>query len=339
MIIPVGLDSEVVVAHGLPHPLLPDRPGRRLVAILTQPGPPSRLAHRSAEDLPDASVLEVPDREEAKTLRQVGLVYDWLHGINLGRDDTVVGVGGGALTDLAGFVAATWLRGVESVMVPTTLLGAVDAAIGGKTGINHAGKNLVGAFWPPRRVIVDLDVLDRLPRPLRLEGSAEILKTGFISDPSILDEYRRSGLDANLDEVVPKAIAVKAEVVSSDLREAGRRAILNFGHTVGHVVETLTGIPHGHAVAVGMVAAAAVSERRHGFDPLQVTELLRDVGLPTVSPRIDPVAATELLWRDKKRTAQGIRMVLLRAIGDPVVETVDTDDIERALGAVGIGRG
>lgn len=332
----VGEGSEVQIGFGLPDEILPARPDRRKVAILTQPGPAARQASMVSRRCSAAEILEVADRDAAKTLTQVGKVYDWLHRLNLGRHDTVVGVGGGAVTDLAGFVAATWLRGIESVLVPTTLLGAVDAAIGGKTGINHLGKNLVGAFWPPSRVVVDLEVLDALPRHLLVEGSAEIVKAGYIADPSILDEYRAAGAGARLEIVVPKAIAVKTEVVADDLRETGRRAILNFGHTIGHAIETLAAIPHGHAVAVGMVAAAEISAGRHRLDAGEVRGLLERVGLPVVAPRVAREQVVELLWHDKKRSAEGVRMVLLRGLADPVVEVVSAEEIELGLTAIGI---
>lgn len=335
----IGDESEILVGRGWPDRLLPERDGREQVVILTQ-APVRSIAeevadHMSAE-VGRTTVLEVPDRDEAKAWPVVADLYDRMAELNIGRHDTVVGVGGGAVTDLSGFVAATWLRGIESVMVPTTVLGAVDASIGGKTGINHAGKNLVGAFWHPRRVLVDLDILDAVPMPLRLEGAAEIVKAGFIADPAILDEYRARGADAVLDVVVPRAIAVKAEVVSGDFREGGRRAILNFGHTIGHGIETVTGIAHGFAVSIGMVAAGAVSAHRYGFDGSDLTELLYSIGLPIASAGTSRNAVLDKVARDKKRTSEGIRMVLLRAIADVVVEPVTADELDLGLRAVGI---
>lgn len=327
--------AEVLVGRGIPRGL-PERPDRERVAILTQPGPAARVAADVAGHLHlPTDVIELPDRESAKELAAVGDVYDRLAEINLGRHDTIVGVGGGALTDVAGFVAATWLRGVESVLVPTTVLGAVDAAIGGKTGINRRGKNLVGAFWHPTRVIVDLDVLDTVPAPLRLEGDAEIIKAGFIAAPSIIEEYERHGSETPLDLVVPAAIAVKAEVVREDFREGGRRAILNFGHTVGHAVEIQTQLPHGFAVSVGMVAEAEISRHRYGFDAARLADLLFSVGLPVAAAGVSGRAAMDLIARDKKRSAEGIRMVLLSAPYEPRVEVVTPDELQAALAAVG----
>jgi 3-dehydroquinate synthase len=319
----IGEESEVVVGRGRARPGLPVRPGREQAVIVTQ-APVAAIAREVADEL-DAEVgavhlIDVPDRDAAKTWEVVASLYDQLAARSLGRHDTVVGVGGGAVADVAGFVAATWLRGIESVLVPTTLLAAVDAAIGGKTGINHAGKNLVGAFWHPRRVIVDLDVLEGLPVALRREGSAEILKAGYVGDPAIVAAYQRDGIDTRLDEVVPRAIAVKVGVVSEDFRESGRRAILNFGHTIGHAVETVTGLAHGHAVSVGMVAI----------------HTLFSLGLPVASAGTSKRAVLDLVPRDKKRTAAAVRMVLLREIADPVVETVTEAELDAALEAVGI---
>lgn len=335
-----GENSEVLIGPSPPHPLLPPAAGRRAAAVLTQPG-----ARAVADDVEEAlrgqgaeviASVTLPDRDAAKTVRTAEAVYERLAEANLGRDDVIVGVGGGAVTDVAGFVAATWLRGVECVLVPTTLLAAVDAAIGGKTGVNVAGKNLVGAFWRPSRVAVGLRILEELPEELLREGAAEAIKAGFIADPRLVDLYDRYGLRAPLGEVVRRAAAVKTEVVAGDFREAGRRAILNFGHTIGHGVEAACGIPHGLAVAVGMTAAAEVSDRRYGFDSMLVREPLRMLGLPTLSPPADRQRVLTLISRDKKRTAQGLRMVLLRGIGDPVVEPVEPEEIDYALAAVGI---
>lgn len=326
-------ESEIRVGRDVLDDLLPPRSARANTAVLTQPGPARRVADRIAGGV-GGTVFEVPDRDAAKELTVVGSIYDWLFELNLGRSDTIVGVGGGALTDLAGFVAATWLRGVESVLVPTTLLGAVDASIGGKTGINRHGKNLVGAFWHPRRVVVDLDILDALPVSLKQEGSAEIIKAGYIADPAIVEEYRRFGPDARLEEVVPRAIAVKASIVAGDFRESGDRAFLNLGHTIGHAVEILAPMAHGPAVAVGMVAAAAISEHRYGFDRADLVEVVRGAGLPVRAAGLDRHQCLRLISRDKKRAGQTVRMVLLEAPGRPVLENVTEEEIDLALSAV-----
>lgn len=331
-------ESEILIQRGLPDALLPNRDSRRRVAIFTQAGA-ADVARKVSNLLDGAPIMELPDREGAKSMETAQMAYDWLARLELGRHDSIVGVGGGAVTDLAGFVGATWLRGVEVALVPTTLLGAVDASIGGKTGINLAGKNLVGAFHLPSRVVIDLDVLDRLPVGLRLEGTSEALKAGLIGDPALVELYERHGAAAPLDEVVPRAIAVKTDVVNGDFREDGRRAILNFGHTIGHAVEIVGLMPHGHAVAVGMVAAGQVSSTRYGFPHLWLRDLIVGLGLPVSATGISHEAVYELINRDKKRVAERAQMVLLRALGDPVVEMVTRRELESGLEAIGIGPG
>lgn len=255
----------------------------------------------------------------------------------MGRGDTVLGVGGGALTDVAGFVAATYLRGVEAVFVPTTLLAAVDAAIGGKTAVNVDGKNLVGVFQHPARVVIDLDVLAALPDPLVREGSAEALKAGYIGDPGLVALYERDGLSATLDEVVNRAVAVKVDVVSADFTEQGRRAVLNYGHTVGHAIEAAAGIPHGEAVAIGMAAAAWLSEHVAGFDgAAEQRALIASLGLPVTAPPLDIERVEALMAMDKKRDDTGLRFVVLEAVGRPAVVHVDPTTVRAALTSIGL---
>lgn len=315
---------------------LPDRAHRQMAVVLHQPGS-SEIAHQVAGSLAErhpVHSLELPDREQAKEWEEVASIHDWLASIGFGRADTVVGVGGGALTDVAGFVAATWMRGVESAYVPTTLLGAVDASIGGKTGINVGGKNLVGAFWHPAIVTIDLDVLDSLPIGLKQEGFAEALKAGFIADQSIVVAFLNDGVDVILEEVVPPAVKVKVEVVSADYREAGRRAFLNFGHTIGHAVEFSCGVSHGEAVAVGMVAAGAISQARYGTD-VPIVDALERIGLPVA---VEGTAREILSFvqLDKKRDSEGVRMVLLSDVGEPVMDHVSQDELLHGLAAIGV---
>jgi 3-dehydroquinate synthetase len=328
-------DSEILIGHGRPEPLLPWRESRRMAVVITQPGA-AAIARDLARQIPDSEIVTLPDRDEAKTVSVAEGVYHQLADIGFGRHDTVVGVGGGAVTDLAGFVAATWVRGVESVLVPTTLLGAVDAAIGGKTGLNLAGKNLVGAFHLPTRVVIDHDVLAALPDQLRLEGTAEALKAGLIGDPELVDLFAKDGRRLSLEVMVTRAVAVKVGIVKADLREDGRRAILNFGHTIGHAIEVGGGLPHGLAVAVGMVAAGSVSAARYGFPDRWLSELISSLGLPVAVAGVSPEIVLALIARDKKRTAAGVRMVLLREVGDPVIDVVNEREIEVGLSAVGI---
>jgi len=336
---PAGRVSQIRVGRNIatgPN-VIPATYGR--TAVLTQPAA-SRLAGAIAADADSwTAVRELPDREAAKTLGTVGDLYEWLNTLGMTRDDLIVGVGGGALTDVVGFVAATYLRGIAVRYVATTVLGAVDAAIGGKTGINVAGKNLAGVFRHPDAVIVDLAVLDRLPTEIRREGSAEAVKAGLIADPSLVVAYEKDGLNAALDLVVPAAIRVKVDVVNADFREAGLRAVLNYGHTIGHAIEVGAGLPHGNAIAIGMVAAGAIAADKLGFaDDQRQTAVIDRLGLPTIAPPTDRALLHQLIGLDKKRDATGIRMVLLEAIGKPTVVAVTPEDIDRGLNAVGIPR-
>jgi 3-dehydroquinate synthase len=332
--------TEMVVGRGMPESILPGRPERERVAVITQPGATHialEVAGRLREGGLQVEVIGVPDREEAKTLVVAGSVYEALARFGLGRHDTVVGVGGGSVSDLAGFVAGTWLRGVEVVHVPTTLLAAVDASIGGKTGVNLAGKNLVGVFWHPTRVVVDVGALEQLPTTLRREGLAEALKTGLVGDRDLFELLEREGETASLEEVVTRAAGVKVRVVGADERETGLRAILNFGHTIGHAVEYASPLSHGESVAVGMVAASRISEDRLRFQALgRVTAAIERLGLPTGVGGLERARVEDLLRHDKKRDADGIRMILLRAPGDPVIEHVTGDEIGLGLDAIGL---
>jgi 3-dehydroquinate synthase len=304
-------------------------------------------ASRITAALRDAGVaaeqLAVPAGEEAKSLPTVARLWDELGRLRLTRSDAVVAVGGGATTDVAGFVAATWLRGVRVVQVPTTLLAMVDAAIGGKTGINtDAGKNLVGSFHPPAGVVVDLDVLETLPAEQWVNGMAEVLKAGFIADPAILELVEAdlaaatvpSGASAR--ELIERAIAMKVDVVSRDLKEAGPREMLNYGHTLGHAIERLEGyrIPHGHAVSIGMVFAAALGKAAGTLDGetlMRHQVLLTAAGLPT-SYRPDALPdLVELMRVDKKARGDTLRFVVLKGLAHPVIlEAPDESMLEAA---------
>lgn len=331
--------TEIRIGRGLPRRPLPERNDRSRVAILTQPAPTDiaiDLAKRLGEEGLTVEVVGLPDREEAKTLDVAASVYDTLARFGLSRFDTIVGVGGGTVTDLAGYVAGTWLRGVEVVHVPTTLLGAVDASIGGKTGVNVGGKNLVGVFWHPTRVLVDTDLLSRIPVFLLREGMAEVYKAGLIGDISLARLITDSGLDAPLETVVTKAIAVKTRIVNQDEHEQNVRAHLNFGHTVGHAIEYASSLSHGDSVALGIVAAVRISEKVAGFGSVaEVTETLARLDLPTKASGLELARVLDLLGRDKKRDASGIRMVLLTDIGEPFLAHVDRPDIELGLSAIG----
>jgi 3-dehydroquinate synthase len=331
--------TEILIDDGLPRRILPEREGRARVAILTQP-PATDIALDVAKRFDHqglkCEVFGLPDREEAKTLTVAASVYEALARFGVSRYDTIVGVGGGTVTDLAGYVAGTWLRGVEVVHVPTTLLGAIDASIGGKTGVNIGGKNLVGLFWHPTRVVIDVARLSRLPGYLIREGMAEAYKAGLIGDATLVRLIGEEGLDTPLRPVVEKAIGVKAEIVNRDVREEGDRAYLNFGHTIGHAVEYASSLSHGESVALGMVAASRISEKLAGFsDADAVEEAISRMELPTQVHGLELARILDLLGRDKKRDSDGLRMVLLKAIEEPYLTHVDQSDIELGLGAIG----
>lgn len=338
----IGAACEILIGRDLIDPavVLPERPGRGAAAVLAQPGS-AGTARRVAGALSAAGVRSpvriLPDGEAAKTPEVVAGVWAWLAEERLTRSDTVVAVGGGALSDAAGFAAATFLRGIEAVTVTTTLVGAVDAAIGGKTGLNLGGKNLVGVFRHPARIVIDIAILERLPEALLREGAAEALKTGLIGDPALVDLYERDGPDADLEVVVRRCAAVKAGIVARDPTEQGERAHLNYGHTIGHALERAAGIGHGAAVAVGMVAAGRASQRLLGFDGEErQRSVLARLGLPIAAPAVDAAQVRDLVALDKKRDAQGLRMVLLEAVGTPRVRHVDSATVNSALAAVGI---
>ena len=272
---------------------------------------------------------EVPDGEAAKTVEVLAGCWARLGQAGFTRTDAVVGLGGGAVTDLAGFVAASWLRGVPVVQLPTTLLGMVDAAVGGKTGINIAeGKNLVGAFHPPRAVVCDLAALRTLPHADLVAGMAEVVKCGFIADPAILQMLEAdpdaavTWDSAALRELVERSVAVKAEVVTQDLRETGLREILNFGHTFGHAIEQVErfGRRHGEAVAVGMTYAAELG-RLAGRTPPELVARLRRVteslGLPTGYRGDRWPALLAAMGRDKKNRGDLARFVVLDGLARP----------------------
>ncbi|WP_382305679.1 3-dehydroquinate synthase [Herbiconiux sp. UC225_62] len=308
-------------------------PGVKKVLVVHPP----TLAVLAAElreqllDRYEVLLAEVPDAEAGKRVEVAAFCWQVMGQADFTRTDAVIGFGGGAVTDLAGFVAATWLRGVTLVQVPTTLLGAVDASVGGKTGINtNEGKNLVGAFYPPSIVVTDLDLLTSLPRNEILAGFAEVVKAGFIAEPEILDIIEADvdrATDPTSDEfrrLIELSIGVKARVVSSDFKESGLREILNYGHTLGHAIEHAERYQwrHGAAVSVGMVYAAELS-RLTGSLPDAVVdrhrEILTSLTLPITYPagRWQTLLAT--MQRDKKSRGGMLRFIVLDDIARPSV--------------------
>ncbi|MGW1189850.1 3-dehydroquinate synthase [Streptomyces sp. NPDC002559] len=279
----------------------------------------------------EAIAIQLPNAEEAKTAEVAAYCWKALGQTGFTRTDVIVGVGGGATTDLAGFVAATWLRGVRWIAVPTTVLAMVDAAVGGKTGINTAeGKNLVGAFHPPAGVLCDLAALDSLPVHDYVSGMAEVIKAGFISDPVILDlveadpEGARTPTGPHTAELIERAIKVKAEVVSSDLKESGLREILNYGHTLAHAIEKNERYKwrHGAAVSVGMVFAAELGRLAGRLDDATADRhrtVLESVGLPLTYRGDQWPRLLETMKVDKKSRGDLLRFIVLDGLGKPTV--------------------
>jgi 3-dehydroquinate synthase len=291
--------------------------------------------------------IDVPDAEAAKSVAVAERCWSILGNAGFTRSDGVVGLGGGATTDLAGFVAATWLRGVRVVMVPTSLLGMVDAAVGGKTGINTAeGKNLVGCFYEPAGVICDLDLLATLSSPHLVAGLAEVIKCGFIADPEILTMIESDPTSAVrpdspvLRDLVERAVSVKARVVAADFRESTStgstvgRELLNYGHTIGHAIERRErfGWRHGDAISVGMVFAAELARLAGRLDQPTADRhraVLSSVGLPTkyAADAFDDLLHTMAL--DKKTRGSTLRFVILNGLASAEILTAPEEDLLR----------
>jgi 3-dehydroquinate synthase len=352
--IPVGGDQpyEVVVGSGVLESGLPGLVGKRAetVAVICDERL-TALSSRAQGALEEAGyrvcVTTVPSGEHAKDVTVLARLWSWLAESRVTRSDCVVGIGGGAVTDLAGFAAASWLRGVPVVQVPTTVLGMVDAAVGGKTAIDiPEGKNLVGAFHPPAGVLADMDTLATLPRADYVAGLAEAIKAGFIADGEILRLVAADPQDAasahgrHAREIIERSIAVKARVVSADLRESGLREILNYGHTLAHAIEKVEryAFRHGDAVSIGMVFAAELARLSGRLDERDVAahrDLLTSVGLPVTYRRGAWDALRPTMSLDKKVRGSRLRMIVLDGIGNPVgYDSPPEDLLARAYQAV-----
>jgi 3-dehydroquinate synthase len=329
---------QVRVGRGLSDEVISFTDNRARVAILHPPSLVTQAKGLGAASQADETILyALPDGESAKTAAVVARCWERLAEAGFTRSDLIIGLGGGATTDVAGFVAATWLRGIDYMAVPTTLLGMVDAAVGGKTGINlPAGKNLVGSFFHPMAVSCDLEYLDTLPDADLRAGMAEVVKCGFIADSVILDTIESQPV-ASLDwrspvlaDLVRRAITVKAKVVSEDFREFTShgetigRELLNYGHTLGHAIERIEGYTwrHGEAISVGMAWMAEVAlllglldaetSARHG-------DILRSLGLPTSYPTDRWEALREAMSVDKKARGRSLRLIALTGLGRALV--------------------
>jgi len=302
----------------------------------------ARIAGQMKEDLSgerEVFLVEVPDAEAAKRVEVAAFCWGILGQLDFQRNDAILGLGGGATTDLAGFVAAAWLRGVALIQVPTTVLAMVDAAVGGKTGVNtQEGKNLVGVFYSPRAVIADTDVLAGLGENEVKAGMAEVVKCGFILDPTILDLLEANPEEA-LDtasevfvELVKRAVAVKAEVVGDDFRESGLREILNYGHTLGHAIEHAERYQwrHGAAISIGMVFAAELSRMVANLSDEDVERhrrILGGLGLPLDYPQGRWRTLLATMQKDKKARGGVVRFVVLDAPGKPRVLAIPDESV------------
>ena len=312
-------------------------------------GAKANTLRESLADRYELLLAEIPDAEDAKRIEVAAFCWQIMGQTDFTRTDAVIGLGGGASTDLAGFVAATWLRGVKLVQVPTSVLGMVDASIGGKTGINTSeGKNLVGSFYAPSAVVVDLDTLDTIPRNEILAGFAEIVKAGFIAEPEILDIIE-ADVDRVTDPTTPEfrrvlelAIALKARVVGADFKEGGLREILNYGHTLGHAIEHAERYRwrHGAAISVGMVFAAELARLTGSLSDDVVDRhrsILKSLTLPIDYPvgRWQTLLAT--MQRDKKTRAGMLRFIVLDGLAMPtVLEAPDESMLFLAYQEVGV---
>ncbi|MBW3566353.1 MAG: 3-dehydroquinate synthase [Proteobacteria bacterium] len=338
---------EIVIGPGASrNPDVIARLGSRPALIVTDENVAANWLDAFRASLPSAHVLVLPAGEAFKTLATASAIWSKLADIGAGRDAVLVALGGGVIGDITGFAAACWMRGIDFVQVPTTLLAQVDASVGGKTAVDlPAGKNLVGAFHQPLAVLADTDMLATLPTREFSAGFAEIVKAALLADAGFLAwlESNREALNERTPEAIIEAVfrscVIKADIVSADERESGIRALLNLGHTFAHALEQVTGYErflHGEAVAIGLVLAAALSEAHFSLDPdtrLRVARLLEGFGLPTTLPAdVKPDEIIDAMQLDKKHVKAHWRLVLLERIGTAVVvEFPDTGPVRRVL--------
>ncbi len=292
-------------------------------------------------------LITVPDGEEYKTLKEASLIFDSLVEHKMERSSPIIALGGGVIGDMSGFVAATFLRGVPYIQVPTTLLAQVDSSVGGKTAVNHPkGKNLIGAFYQPKAVFIDPDFLKTLDEREKRAGLAEAVKYGVILDKDFfkfLEDNPGELLKAGdiITGAIEKSCEIKARVVSADEKESGLRSILNFGHTFAHAIEALTGygtFKHGEAVSIGMVMAAKLSVGLGLATPdteKRVRELLLSIGLPINAPNLSAESFIESMRLDKKVAGERIRFVLVTEIGKVTVKEVNEKELRRFFGDIG----
>ena len=333
--------SKVLIGRALLNEIPETLHGSKKVLIV-YPQPLAATADVLAENLKSAGIqtymAEVPAAEDAKRVEVAAFCWQIMGQGEFNRNDAVIGLGGGSTTDLAGFVAATWLRGIRSVLIPTTLLGMVDAAIGGKTGINTSeGKNLVGAFHLPDSVVIDLDTLSSLPRNELLAGMAEVVKYGFIAAPEILeiiesDESATDPTSEAFERMIRESVRIKTDVTSRDFKESGDREFLNYGHTLGHAIEHAERYKwrHGAAISIGMVFAAELWMLSGKLSEAEVSRhrsIFEGLGLP-ITYRADRwPQLLDTMQRDKKARGGALRFVVLDRIGKPSILSAPTPEL------------
>ncbi|CAB4746097.1 MAG: 3-dehydroquinate synthase [Actinobacteria bacterium] len=307
------------------------------------------------ENIPQISIdsevhyFPLPEGEAAKSIKTLATMWDWMGAAGFTRSDLVVAIGGGTITDVAGFLSATWLRGMDWIAVPTTLAGMVDASVGGKTGINSDyGKNLIGSFHSPQKVIIDSHWLESLSARDIAAGLAEVIKTGFIGDPQILEIMEKFDLVRDrsnyeiINELIQRSVAVKAHVVSADFKESFEREILNYGHTLGHAIEKHSqySLRHGEAVSIGLVFAAHLSQIHCGLDATVVAQhirLLTNLGLPISYEQSAFSELLALMSVDKKSRGKMIRFVGISQVGTTQrLEGLSTDELAHAYEKISI---
>jgi len=333
---------QVSIGAMWPRELINLLEGRTRAAVIVSAGFSPDLTPVANLDC-ELHLFQVPDGEAGKTVDTLSTLWNWLGAVGFTRSDIVIGIGGGAVTDLAGFAAATWLRGVDWVAVPTSLAGMVDAAIGGKTGINsNYGKNLIGAFHSPIAVVIDPSWLKSLSDRDFAAGMAEVIKCGFIADPKILDLAKCNTVASlrddlvTLTELIRRAVVVKAEVVGVDFKESFAREVLNYGHTLGHAIEVQAKyqLRHGEAVSIGLIYAAELAAARGLLTSAEVAlhrDILSCYGLPTSYQRAAWSKLTPMLALDKKSRGNTIRFVALSGIGTTVrLEDLTSTELEQA---------
>lgn len=293
-----------------------------------------------SERFPKSPVYSITPGEASKQLMYIEDIYRWLLHNNADRNAFILGIGGGVVCDITGFVASTYMRGVEFGFVSTSLLSQVDASVGGKNGVDLDGyKNIIGTFNQPRFVLCDTSIIQTLPHEELVNGFAEMIKHALISSPSLFERLENDSdklLSLNqslLTWHIAESVKVKAKIVSADEREAGIRKLLNFGHTWGHALEKVTGISHGKAVSLGMEFASRISMERGLIsfkDYLRIVNLLKSYGLPTCM-NINPSIVFYAMAKDKKRTNDSIDFVLLKGIGEPVIAKIAINELENLI--------